>query len=104
MKPHICVVGSTNVDLTFCTGRLPIPGQTLTRRFFHLGHGGKGANQAVMAALLGARVTMISKVGNDQFGEQARGNYRPFGIDVTYVVTDPARPTGVAGIMVGSGD
>src|SRR5438046_902495 len=49
-QPHVCVVGSTNVDLFFRTARLPRPGETLAGQSFHLGYGGKGANQAVMAA------------------------------------------------------
>ena len=63
MPPHVCVVGSSNIDLTFRTARLPQPGETLSGRAFQLGYGGKGANQAVMAARLGARVTMVSRVG-----------------------------------------
>ena len=49
-----------------------------------------------MAARLGARVTMVSRVGNDVFGEGALGNYHHFGIDTTYVSRDPERPTGTA--------
>jgi ribokinase len=98
--PSICVVGSTNIDLTFRTARLPRPGETLAGRGFQLGHGGKGSNQAVMAARLGARVTMVGKVGNDVFGEGALRNFREQGIDTTHVLTDPERPTGVASIVV----
>jgi ribokinase len=98
--PLICVVGSTNIDLTFRTPRLPAPGETLAGRAFHLGYGGKGANQAVMAARLGARVTMVGKVGRDVFGEGALRNYREQGIDTTHVLVDDGRPTGVASIVV----
>ncbi len=98
--PHICVVGSTNVDLTFRAARLPAPGETLTGHGFHLGHGGKGANQAVMAARLGARATMVGKVGRDVFGDGALRNFRDHGVDTTYVLADAARPTGVASIVV----
>ena len=98
--PSICVVGSTNIDLTFRAARLPKPGETLAGHGFQFGHGGKGGNQAVMAARLGARVTMVGKVGRDTFGEGALRNYRQQGIDTTYVLTDPERPTGVASIVV----
>jgi ribokinase len=99
-RPHLCVVGSSNIDLTFRTSRLPNVGETLAGHGFHLGLGGKGANQAVMAARLGARVTMVTRVGRDVFGEQTVHNYREQGIDTTYVVTDPDHPTGVASIVV----
>jgi ribokinase len=98
--PRVCVVGSTNIDLTFRAARLPRPGETLAGHGFQLGHGGKGANQAVMAARLGAQVTMVGKVGRDVFGEGALRNYREQGIDTTHVLTDPERPTGVASIVV----
>src|SRR6476660_5941946 len=87
--PRVCVVGSTNIDLTFRTARLPKPGETLAGHGFQLGYGGKGANQAVMAARLGARVTMIGKVGQDVFGERALENYREQGVDTTHVLIDP---------------
>jgi ribokinase len=99
-QPRICVVGSTNVDLTFRTGRLPRPGETIAGAGFQLGGGGKGANQAVMAARLGARVAMVSRVGSDVFGEQALRSYQQEGIDTTHVVVDAARPTGTAAILV----
>jgi ribokinase len=98
--PSICVVGSSNIDLTFRTSRLPRPGETLAGHGFHLGFGGKGANQAVMAARLGARVAMVSRVGRDVFGEQTLSNYREQGIDTAHVQLDEARPSGVAAIVV----
>lgn len=100
-RPHICVVGSSNTDLFFRTTRLPRPGETLLGKSFHTGFGGKGANQAVMAARLGARVTMIGRVGRDVFGDDTLRNYRAEGIDTTFVTTDDERPTGVASIVVG---
>src|SRR5262245_11509975 len=99
-KPRICVVGSSNVDLTFRTSRLPRPGESLTGQGFQLGYGGKGANQAVMAARLGAYVTIISRVGHDDFGEGTLRNFRELGIDIAHVGQDELRPTGVAAIMV----
>jgi ribokinase len=99
-NPRICVVGSSNIDLTFRTPRLPRPGETLTGQAFHLGYGGKGANQAVMAARLGAKVTMVTKIGGDVFGDGTRRNYQAEGIDTSYVLTDTEQPSGVAGIVV----
>jgi ribokinase len=98
--PRICVVGSSNIDLTFRTSRLPRPGETLAGQAFQLGFGGKGANQAVMAARLGARVAMIARVGNDVFGEQTLHNFQQHGIDTTQVLRDAERPTGTAAILV----
>jgi ribokinase len=68
----ITVVGSANVDLTFRAPRLPLPGETVVGTDYFEGLGGKGANQAVAAARLGARVTLVGKVGNDPWGETIR--------------------------------
>jgi ribokinase len=99
-RPRVCVVGSANVDLTFRTASLPRPGETLPGRHFHLDFGGKGANQAVSAARLGAAVTLIARVGRDLFGEQALDRLKKEGIDTSHVGTDPERPTGVASVAV----
>lgn len=99
-QPKICVVGSSMIDLISKVPRLPKLGETLVGRSFHLGYGGKGANQAVMAAKLGARVTMVNKVGRDVFGEGTLGNYREQGIDTTHVMFDESRFSGVAPIFV----
>jgi ribokinase len=99
-QPRVCVVGSCNIDLTFRTARLPRPGETLAGRAFLLGFGGKGANQAVMAARLGAAVAMVGKVGRDVFGERALANFRDQGIDTTHVATDEQEATGTAAILV----
>src|ERR1017187_8272337 len=98
--PRICVVGSANVDLTFRTSRLPKAGETLAGKDFHLGMGGKGANQAVAAARLGACVSLVARVGNDAFGQEAIRRYKTDGIDTSAVVVDPHLPTGIAAIMV----
>src|ERR1700722_4530402 len=97
---RICVVGSVNVDLTFRTPRLPRPGETLAGRSFHLGMGGKGANQAVAAARLGARGSFIACAGADTSGQEAIRRYKDDGIDTTFVRTDERRPTGTAAIVV----
>jgi ribokinase len=100
VPPRICVVGSANIDLTFRTTRLPRPGETLAGHAFQQGFGGKGANQAVMAARFGARVTMVAKVGRDSFGDRILDNFRDEGIDAAHVHRDDSRGTGVAGIVV----
>src|SRR5215211_183498 len=65
--PRITVVGSANIDLTFRAARLPRPGETVFGTDFYQGFGGKGANQAVAAARLGARVAFVGRVGTDEF-------------------------------------
>jgi ribokinase len=97
---RICVVGSSNIDLFFRTPRLPQPGETLVGRDWRLGYGGKGANQAVMAARLGAQVSMVSSVGKDFFGEGVLKNFRAEGIDAHHVSIDEERATGLASIVV----
>lgn len=99
-KPKICVVGSSMIDLISKVPRLPKLGETLVGRSFHLGYGGKGANQAVMAAKLGAQVTMVNKVGHDVFGEGTIRNYNEQGIDTTFVTFDESEFSGVAPIFV----
>jgi ribokinase len=98
--PRIVVVGSVNADMVVKSQRIPAPGETVTGGRFIMAAGGKGANQAVAAARLGAAVTLVAKVGQDMFGDQAIENYRKEGIDVTHVFRDPASATGVALIMV----
>ncbi len=97
---RICVVGSCNLDLTFRVPRLPRPGETLAAVALEQGFGGKGANQAVAAARLGAEVMLIGRVGNDTFGRQSLDNYTARGIDTTFVGIDAQRPTGMASIYV----
>lgn len=98
--PRICVVGSANVDLTFRAPRLPRAGETLTGHALHVGMGGKGANQAVAAARLGADVTFIACVGNDSFGTDAIRHYQTEGIDTSFVRRDADQPTGTDAIVV----
>lgn len=98
--PSLCVVGSSNVDLTFRTCRLPRTGETIFGDAFHVDYGGKGANQAVIAAKIGARVTIVTKLGRDFFARQIRYNFGVNGIDRTYVLEDKGHSTGVAAIFV----
>jgi ribokinase len=96
----VCVVGSANVDLVFRAARLPGTGETVAAHSFAEGCGGKGANQAVMAARLGARVSLVGRVGRDSFGQLLLGNLRNNGVDTAFVGVDPERPTGVAAVVV----
>lgn len=100
MAARICVVGSSNIDLTFRTPRLPQAGETLLAPEFHLGYGGKGANQAVMAARLGAEVRMVTRIGHGVFADGIRSNFAREGIGLEFVLSTNAYPTGVAAIMV----
>jgi ribokinase len=100
LGPAICVIGSCNMDLTFQVARLPAPGETRVGHGFTQGFGGKGANQAVMAARLGARVTLVGCVGADAFGEAIRANLLAEGIDTRFLSSDPAAATGLAAITV----
>jgi ribokinase len=100
-KPvRITVMGSFVVDLAFRTPMLPGWGQTITGTDFKLGPGGKGSNQAVAAARLGAEVTFITKLGRDAFGELARQTYAREGIDTAYVIEAIDHATGAASIVV----
>jgi ribokinase len=100
--PRIVVVGSANVDLTTITDRFPRPGETIFGREFHLGFGGKGANQAVAARLCGADVAMVARVGDDLFGPATVENFTQRGIDATHVQITPGVSSGVAPIFVDS--
>jgi ribokinase len=101
-SPHIVVVGSANVDLTTFTDAFPQPGETIFGRQFHLGFGGKGANQAVAAKLCGAEVSMIARVGDDLFGPATIQNFASYKIDTTFVLITPGVSSGVAPIFVDS--
>src|SRR5689334_12802475 len=98
--PRVVVVGSANIDLTTITDDFPRPGETIFGREFHLGFGGKGANQAVAAQLCGARVAMVARVGDDLFGPAAIQNLTSRGVDASHVAITPGQSTGVAPIFV----
>jgi ribokinase len=101
-QPRVVVVGSANIDLTVFTDRFPRPGETIFGRGFQLGFGGKGANQAVAAALCGAKVSMVARVGDDLFGPATVENLKARGIDATHVRITPGQSSGVAPIFVDS--
>jgi ribokinase len=96
----IAVIGSNMVDLITYIDRMPVQGETLEAPGFALGCGGKGANQAVAAAKLGADVLMLSKVGDDMFADNTLANFQRFGIDTRYVQRVPGVSSGVAPIFV----
>lgn len=99
-SPRVLVIGSSNTDMVVRTPRLPGPGETLTGGTFFMNAGGKGANQAVAAARLGADVTLVCKTGDDVFGAQALESFRKEGIRTDYVFRDPGAASGVALITV----
>jgi len=96
---YIVVMGSYVADVAFRTEKLPAWGETYMGTEFNLGPGGKGSNQAVAAARAGAKVSFISKLGNDPFGDLARKTYREEGIDTTYLL-ETASSTGAAAIFI----
>jgi ribokinase len=98
----MAVVGSANIDLTTFTDAIPRPGETIFGREFHLGFGGKGANQAVAASLCGGHVSMVARVGDDLFGPATIRNFAERGIDTRYVSITPGVSSGVAPIFVDS--
>jgi len=97
---RILVIGSSNTDMVIKTEKLPSPGETVLGGTFFMNPGGKGANQAVAAARLGGKVTFVTKVGNDLFGNQTIGVLKKEGIDTRNVVKDKNLPSGVALITV----
>lgn len=100
MTARVVVVGSINRDLTVFTPRHPAPGETVLGTTHITGPGGKGANQAVAAAKLGASVTMLGKVGGDSEGREMRRALTGAGVDDTGVGVDDDAPTGLAVITV----
>jgi ribokinase len=95
----VIVVGSVNIDLVARAERLPAPGETVTGAAFSQHHGGKGGNQAVAAARLGAETAFVGAVGDDGFGADARAALAAEGIELSGLITLPG-PTGVALILV----
>lgn len=98
--PRIVVIGSLNMDLVATAPHIPLPGETVLGSSFNTALGGKGANQAVAAARLGAQVKMIGRVGDDEYGKAQRSGLAEDGVDTTYVNVDPGVHTGIALIMV----
>jgi ribokinase len=99
----VVVVGSLNADLVVRTPRFPAPGETTTGTAFAVYPGGKGANQAVAAARLGARVAMVGRVGRDDHGRLLRKSLTAAGVDAETVIDDADAATGVAVITIDAG-
>lgn len=100
MKQKIFVIGSSNTDMVVKSEKLPAAGETILGGRFLMNAGGKGANQAVAAAKLGAEVIFVCKTGDDIFGHQAKKSFQDVGINTDFVFTDSENPSGVALILV----
>jgi ribokinase len=100
MQANVVIIGSLNMDLVTRAPRLPRGGETLAGTSFATLPGGKGANQAVAAARLGASVAMVGCVGDDAYGEQLRAALLGDGVDCTGVAVDASVSTGIAMIVV----
>jgi ribokinase len=99
MTENVVVVGSINVDLVTTVARLPGAGETVIGGSFEQTHGGKGANQAVAAARLGARVALVGMLGDDDLGRAARAELEAEGVELEQVRVGRGH-TGVAQILV----
>ena len=99
-KPNILVVGSFMMDLIASTKRAPNSGETVIGLKFQTAPGGKGANQAVQCARLGAHVTMVGQVGDDAFGKIMTDTAAAAGVDVSHVSVDPQESSGVGHITL----
>jgi ribokinase len=97
---EVLVVGSINVDLVVRVAQLPAPGQTVSGGTFAQHHGGKGANQAVAAARMGAQVVMVGAVGDDEFGQGALADLLREGVDISRIALLHDESTGLALIAV----
>ena len=95
----VVVVGSTMIDLISYSSRVPQAGETIVGDSFQMTFGGKGANQAVMASILGSQVGFINCLGKDVYGDSYRENLEKYDIDLTYL-SEGESPTGVATILV----
>lgn len=100
---RVVVLGSLNMDLVVPLSRLPRSGETVIGERLQRFPGGKGANQAVAAARLGAEVAMVGRVGKDSFGDELLSNLRADGVAVEGVERDANEPTGAALILVEKG-
>lgn len=97
---QVIVIGSINTDMAVKSPSLPRAGETVLGTEFKMSGGGKGANQAVAAARLGADVAMVASVGDDLFGKQAKSDLEAENIDCRYIIEVPNRASGIALINV----
>ena len=102
MTPRVVVVGSMHMDFVVVLNRFPEIGETVIGKDFKMTPGGKGANQAVSAARLGAETYLVSRVGNDSIGVHLLENLRSNSVRDRYVTIDTESYTGVALIFVDS--
>ncbi|MCU5685025.1 MULTISPECIES: ribokinase [Bacillus] len=102
--PNIAVVGSISMDLVAVSKKRPKAGETVIGEAFHTIPGGKGANQAVAAARLGANVAMVGAVGNDNYGTVVRNNLENERVFIDYVVPVTDTATGIAHIVLAEED
>jgi ribokinase len=100
MADKIVVMGSLNMDLVGCAPRIPVLGETIVGSKYFSEPGGKGANQAYAAAVLGGRVAMLGRVGSDEFGREMRSNLEKVGCDVSGLLTIQGATSGIALIFV----
>jgi ribokinase len=96
----VAVVGSVNYDVAVRSERFPAAGETVAGLASSISPGGKGANQAAQAALLGAGVTFVARVGTDPFADLALDALTASGVDVTHVAREQATPTGLAVVLL----
>lgn len=94
-EPNILVFGGMNVDSFIQTSVMPKPGESVVGQSFRQGLGGKGANQAVAAARLGARVTIVGQVGFDHYGDLMLSALEREGINTRFVLRTEAASTGL---------
>ena len=99
-KESIAAIGSINQDLIFGVRRLPAKGETFTAENFMMCGGGKGANQSVQCAKLGAKVYLAGRVGNDSFGDLLVSKLEDYGVDVSYITRSSNAHTGVGSVQV----
>ncbi|XP_063932411.1 ribokinase-like isoform X2 [Zophobas morio] len=97
---RICVFGSCNVDLTCLVSQQPKKGETILGNHLKKSSGGKGGNQAVMAARLGAKTSLIGMVGEDIFGDYLKSELSSQNVIISYILTSKTIPTGIAFITV----
>lgn len=102
-RPRILVVGSFVMDMIYESERFVRAGETILGTGFHAAPGGKGANQAMQAALLGADVSMAGKVGRDPYGEAMLASLRGAGVDTHRVIVSDDAPSGISNIQIQTG-
>lgn len=100
MRRGVVCIACWNVDLVTRVERLPAPGETVMGDGFTTGPGGKGSNVAVGLARLGAQVSVVARLGDDEFGARARPFWQGEGIDCTHTTVAAGEPNAVASILV----